>query len=121
MIEMLKNTAAAVTAIVALGGVAWGFGEATGYRPWLKLEQDKFTRSEFQLVMDQSQQNTRALTQFKFEELWGLRKLGELTWDQKMSLCSYALTLNYDVIDDENRAVCSDKGTPILTYESKAK
>lgn len=112
---------ALVGAIIGLGGYAWAFGDSTGLRPWFKFEQDRFTQKEFQMVMDQNQQNTRALAQFKFDELWGLRKHGELTWEQKMSLCSIALTLNYTVVDDENRSICSDKGTPILTFQSPAK
>lgn len=119
MIETLKNTAAAVTALLTLGGIAWAFGETTGYRPWLKLEQDDFTSKQFHSVMDQTQQNTRALAQFKFDELWGLRTHGELTWEQKMSLCSLALTLNYTVVDNQNRQICSNEGTPVLVFPAK--
>lgn len=113
-----KKIAGVLTASTVIVGAAWAFGDNTGYRPWLKLEQDNFTQKQFQLVMDQTQQNTRALTQFKFEELWALRKLGELTWDQKMAMCSYALTLNYTVVDDQNKEICSDDGTPILSYRN---
>lgn len=111
--------AAAIAGSVAIVGAAWAFGDSTGYRPWFLFEQNDFTSKKFQLVMDQTQQNTRALAQFKFDELWGLRKYGELTWEQKMSMCSLAATLNYTVVDDQNRQICSNDGTPVLVFPAK--
>lgn len=116
--KTVLKAAALYTAMGILLGGVWTFGDKTGFRPWLKFEQNDFTTRDFQKVMDQTQQNTRALAQFKFDELWGLRKFGELTWEQKMSLCSLAVTLNYTVVDDQNRQICSDDGTPILSFQS---
>lgn len=119
MIEILKQMAAAIVALTTIGGAAWAIGQTTGYRPWLLIEQNDFTKSQFQLVMDQTQQNTRILAQFKFDELWAKRKYSELTWEEKMSLCSIALSLSYTVVDEQNRLICSNDGTPVLVFPAK--
>lgn len=117
--QKIITTSALIAAVVTLGGFAWAIGDNTGYRPWLKREQSEFTDKQFKLVIDQTQQNTRALAQLKFDELWGLRKFGALTWDQKVNLCSLALTLNYTIVEEDGcRKICSDDGTPVLTAPS---
>lgn len=120
MLETVKNVCAVLLSLVTLGGIAWAFGESTGYRPWLLKEQNDFTGKQFQVVMEQSQQNTRALVQFKFEELLGLMKLGGsgLTWDQKVSMCSYAYTLGYTVTDESAREICDKEGQPVVIFNS---
>lgn len=105
------------TALATIVGAAWAFGDKTGYRPWLKLEQNEFTQKQFQTVMDQTQQNTLAIVKSQFDLLYGKKQFGELTWDEKMALCKNAQILNYTVVDDQNRQICSEDGTPVLTFK----
>lgn len=122
MIETLKNVSAMLLSLVALGGIAWGFGETTGYRPWLLREQNEFTSKRFQLVMEQTQQNTLALSKSSFDILWGKREFGKdpLTFEEKVSLCKDAQILDYDVLNEEGMPECKD-GQPVLIFKALPK
>lgn len=113
----ILTAAAVVGAIVTLGGFAWAFGESTGYRPWLKKEQDQFSKSQFQLVMEQTQQNTLSIEKGKFDILLDKRKYGELNFDEKVSLCKSAQILEYDVTDEGGRPICTE-GQPVIIFKS---
>lgn len=106
---------AAVGAIVGLGSYAYAFGDVTGLRPWFKFEQDKFTQSDFQLVMDKTEQNTLANARQDFIYIEGKKDRGaELTWEEKRDFCTNALILGYPV------AGCNKAGEPVITFSSKA-
>lgn len=106
---------AVVGAIVGLGSYAYAFGDVTGMRPWFKFEQDRFTQSDFQLVMDKTEQNTLANARQDFIYIEGKKDRGvELTWEEKRDFCTNAKILEYPVEG------CSKDGDPIITFTSKA-
>ena len=118
---VITKFSATVTAVVALAGMGWAFGDKTGYRPWLKMEMQDFTAHDFKLVMDQTQQNTLALAKTQFDILWGQRKFGALDFEQKTSLCKAAQILNYAVTDEAGVPICNKDGQPIITFKSTVK
>jgi len=115
------KASALYTAMGVLLGGAWAFGDNTGYRPWLKKEMQEFTARDFQKVMDQTQQNTLAITKNEFDLLWGQRTHGELDFDAKVKLCTDAYILKYSVTDEEGNLICTAEGAPILTARSTVK
>jgi len=117
----VTKVSATITALVTLGGLAWGFGDATGYRPWLKREQETFTANNFKLVMDQTQQNTLAIAKSQFDVLWGQRKFGALDFEQTTSLCKNAQILNYAVTDNTGALLCTKDGQPVITFKAPIK
>lgn len=113
--KAILKAAALYSAMAVLVGAAWAFGDNTGYRPWLKLEQEDFTKSRFQLVMEQSQQNALANARQDFIYIEGKKDRGvELTWEEKRDFCTNALILGYPVEG------CDKEGDPIITFTSKA-
>ena len=119
--SILTKISAAATAIVALAGMGWAFGDKTGYRPWLKMEMQDFTSHDFKLVMDQTQQNTLAIAKNQFDILLGQKKFGVLTYEQSSSLCKTAQILNYVVTDDNGALLCTKDGQPIITFKAPVK
>lgn len=95
---------------------AWAFGDKTGYRPWLKLEQNAFINNDLKLVMDQTEQNTLALAKVQFDILWGKKQFGELAYEDKVSLCKSAQILQYDLRKEDGSPECSPNAEPILTF-----
>lgn len=118
--NIITKTSATAAAIVSLGTLAWAFGDNTGYRPWLKKEQNEFTQKQFQIVMDQTQQNTLAISKNKFDLLYAKQVFGELTFDEKVSLCKDAQILGYVVTDKDGGLMCTKEGEPIITFRSNS-
>lgn len=113
--KAILKASALYSAFGVLFAGAWAFGDNTGYRPWLKLEQNEFTTKQFQLVMDQTQQNALANARQDFIYIEGKKDRGvELTWEEKRDLCTNARILEYPVEG------CNKDGEPIITFESKA-
>lgn len=110
---------AVVGALGVIGGAGWAFGDKTGFRPWLKMEQKAFTEQEFKLVMDQTEQNTLAMAKLQFDILWGKKQFGGLNFDEKVSLCKSAQILNYDIRTPDGSPECTADGEPIFTFQSK--
>lgn len=98
--KTILKTAAVYSALMVLVGGAWAFGDKTGYRPWLLGEQNKFTTEQFQLVMDQSQQNTQAVLSLEFWRLDDQRKLGNLDDEKFQKYCQIAQLLRYFKVPD---------------------
>lgn len=110
----LTTTAALATALVTLGGLAYAFGDSTGYRPIFKKEFIGFIQGEFQMAMDQTQQNTLAIARQEFVYIEGKKDRGaELTWEEKRDFCTNAKILEYPVEG------CTRDGEPIITFQSK--
>ncbi len=78
---------AIVAAFVAVGTAAWSAGDYLRIRPVLK--------SEFELVMNQVQQNTQAVLRITFDNLTRKREYGGLTFDEQQNLCRIAAALEY--------------------------
>lgn len=113
--KAILKAAAVYSAAAVLVGAAWAFGDTTGYRPWLKVEQNEFTANQFQLVMDKTQQNALANARQDFIYIEGKKDRGvELTWEEKRDFCTNARILEYPVEG------CNKDGEPIITFESKA-
>lgn len=117
--KAIIKAASVYSALAVLIGAAWAFGDNTGYRPWLKKEMQEFTARDFQMVMDQTQQNTLALAKSEFDRLWAQRKFGELSFEEKISLCKTAQILKYDLRTDDGSRECTEEGEPIFTFKSK--
>lgn len=114
--KAIIKAAAVYSALAVLVGAAWAFGDNTGYRPWLKLEQNEFTSRDFKLVMDQMEQNTLAITKQEFTYLEDKKEHGaELTWEEKRDFCKGAQILEYPVEG------CAKDGEPVLIERSKVK
>lgn len=119
MIKNILTFAAVVTALSSLIFGAWAFGDKTGYRPWLKLEQNAFVTNDIKKVMDQTEQNTLALAKIQFDILWGKREFGGLNFEEKVSLCKSAQILTYDVRNAKGEPECTQDGEPILTFQAR--
>ena len=119
--SILTKASASLTAVIALGGALWVFGDDTGYRPWLKKEMQDFTARDFKVVMDQTQQNTLAIAKNQFDILWGQRKFGALDFEQTTSLCKNAQILNYAVADNTGALICTKDGQPVITFKAPVK
>jgi len=88
--KRLIQIGAYAAALAAIGGAAagaWSVGGYLGVRPILK--------SEFEMVMQQVQQNTEAVLRIQFDNLMARRKYGELTFDEQQTLCQLAAALKY--------------------------
>lgn len=119
MIKTVLTWAAVGGALSSLVFGAWAFGDKTGFRPWLKFEQDAFVSNDLKLVMDQTEQNTLAMAKIQFDILWGKKQFGGLNLDEKTSLCKAAQILSYTVRNPEGDRECTEDGEPILTFQSK--
>lgn len=117
--KSILTASAVMGALSSLIFGAWAFGDKTGYRPWLKMEQDAFAASEFKLVMDQAEQNTLAMAKIQFDILWGKREFGGLNIEEKTSLCKAAQILNYTVRNATGDRECTEAGEPILTFQAQ--
>ena len=118
--DILKLSAL-ITAVTVIGGAAWAFGDKTGFRPWLKFEQNEFTARDFKLVLDQTQQNTLAIAKSQFDTLYGKSQFNNLNFDEKISLCKNAQILQYNVTDDAGNLLCTETGEPVITFKSTVK
>ena len=115
--KSILKSAAVYGAVAALVTGAWAFGDNTGYRPWLKREQQEFTSKDFHLVMEQTQINTLAIAKQEFNLLEEkAQRGGELTYEEKRDLCKNAQILEYPV-----EGCQKDTGEPILVTRSKVK
>lgn len=105
---------AVISALGIIGGAALAFGDKTGFRPWLKMEQDAFTSKEFKLVMDSVEALTYANAASEFGRLEERLKRGDkLSWEEKRDFCTNAQILSYPV-EGSYGLTCTKSGQPNL-------
>lgn len=117
--KSILTTAAVMGALSSFVFGAWAFGDKTGYRPWLKLEQDSFVANDLKLVMEQTEQNTLAMAKLQFDILWGKKQFGGLNFEEKVSLCKTAQILGYNLRASDGSPECTADGEPVFTFQSK--
>lgn len=76
-----------IAALGIVSGAAYTVGDSTGYRPVIK--------TELQLVMEQSEQNSQAILFIQFQLLDEKRQRGGLTFLELQQYCDVAKKLGY--------------------------
>lgn len=98
----IKQAAAVLGAIIMIGGVAWAFGENTGYSPVLKKDFIGFISKDFKVAQDTTQQLVKAVQWIELENLEKLYATSILDDQKKQKRCLLAYQLQAFYIKDCN-------------------
>jgi len=90
-IPSLTKIAGIIGSLTVIGGTAWAVGEYTGVRPVIL--------KEFQVVMDQVQQNTNSINLARFLYLNAKREHATLTVEEAQERCQLAAALNWKSVE----------------------
>jgi hypothetical protein len=80
-------------AVVTLTGLAWAFGDDSGYRPIMKREFIGFISKDFKMAQDTTQQLIKSVQWLELENLEKLYLGGVLTDQEKQKRCLLAYQL----------------------------
>lgn len=98
----ILRASALVGAVIMLAGVAWAFGDDSGYRPIIKREFVGFISKDFKMAQDTTQQLVKSVQWLELDNLEKLYKNGVLSDQEKQKRCLLAYQLQAFYVNDCN-------------------